>query len=126
MAEEYREALLKKDDYYENCPGCKVDQLKELKKGFPFRDLISIWIVVLCTGKTLISNHFGLEKKPEFWLAACQGEKVVTRLSLNGVWFEAELGGISTSSHLNWPSVSVFGFSHHLHTVYLCSFFDIW
>lgn len=49
MAEEYREALLKKDDYYENCPGCKVDQLKELKKGFPFRDLISIWIVVLCT-----------------------------------------------------------------------------
>ncbi|KAJ6989101.1 protein ZINC INDUCED FACILITATOR-LIKE 1-like [Populus alba x Populus x berolinensis] len=49
MAEEYREALLKKDDYYENCPGCQVDQLKELKKGFPFRDLISIWIVVLCT-----------------------------------------------------------------------------
>lgn len=85
MAEEYREALLKKDDYYENCPGCKVDKLKELKKGFPFRDLISIWIVVLCTGKTLISNHFGLEKKPEFWLAACQGEKVVTRLSLNGL-----------------------------------------
>ncbi|KAG6763345.1 hypothetical protein POTOM_030759 [Populus tomentosa] len=72
MAEEYREALLKKDDYYENCPGCQVDQLKELKKGFPFRDLISIWIVVLCTGKILISNHFGLEKKPESWLAACQ------------------------------------------------------
>lgn len=85
MAEEYREALLKKDDYYENCPGCQVDQLKELKKGFPFRDLISIWIVVLCTGKTLISNHFGLEKKPEFWLAACHVEKVVTRLSLNGL-----------------------------------------
>ncbi|KAF9676481.1 hypothetical protein SADUNF_Sadunf08G0006400 [Salix dunnii] len=49
MAEEYREALLKKDVYYENCPGCKVDQLKELKRGFPFRELISIWIVVLCT-----------------------------------------------------------------------------
>uniref|UniRef100_A0A6N2LRK4 Major facilitator superfamily (MFS) profile domain-containing protein n=1 Tax=Salix viminalis TaxID=40686 RepID=A0A6N2LRK4_SALVM len=46
---EYREALLKKDVYYENCPGCKVDQLKEFKRGFPFRELISIWIVVLCT-----------------------------------------------------------------------------
>ncbi|CAK7325113.1 unnamed protein product [Dovyalis caffra] len=49
MADEYRETLLKNDNYYENCPGCKVDRLKELKRGFPFRELISIWIVVLCT-----------------------------------------------------------------------------
>lgn len=49
MAEEYTEGLLKKT-YYENCPGCKVDQLKELKRGLPIRELFSIWIVVLCTG----------------------------------------------------------------------------
>ncbi|KAJ6989102.1 hypothetical protein NC653_021859 [Populus alba x Populus x berolinensis] len=90
MAEEYREALLKKDDYYENCPGCQVDQLKELKKGFPFRDLISIWIVVLCTGKTLIANHFGLEKKPESWFASCQGENTSNINSLSIPLFHGE------------------------------------
>lgn len=50
MAEEYRETLLKKTQFYENCPGCKVDQQKELQRGLPIRELVSIWIIVLCAG----------------------------------------------------------------------------
>jgi hypothetical protein len=50
MAEGCREGLLKKKNYYENCPGCKVDQYKELRRGLPIRELVSTWIVVLCTG----------------------------------------------------------------------------
>ncbi|XP_021625756.1 protein ZINC INDUCED FACILITATOR-LIKE 1 isoform X2 [Manihot esculenta] len=54
MAQDCREALLKKN-YYENCPGCKVDQLKELRRGLPIRELVSIWIVVLCTALPISS-----------------------------------------------------------------------
>ncbi|KDP27074.1 hypothetical protein JCGZ_22071 [Jatropha curcas] len=54
MAEDYSEALLKKN-YYENCPGCKVDRYKELKKGLPIRELFSIWIVVLGTALPISS-----------------------------------------------------------------------
>ncbi|XVF23368.1 hypothetical protein REPUB_Repub13aG0032200 [Reevesia pubescens] len=54
MAEEYRESLLKKK-YHENCPGCKVDQMKELQRGIPIRQLVSIWIVVLCTALPISS-----------------------------------------------------------------------
>ncbi|XVF23274.1 hypothetical protein REPUB_Repub13aG0022200 [Reevesia pubescens] len=54
MAEEYRESLLKKK-YHENCPGCKVDQIKELQRGIPIRQLVSIWIVVLCTALPISS-----------------------------------------------------------------------
>ncbi|KAI6676714.1 hypothetical protein NL676_037510 [Syzygium grande] len=46
--EEQKEPLLEKH-YYENCPGCKVEKLKESRKGLPIRELVSIWIVVLCT-----------------------------------------------------------------------------
>lgn len=50
--EKLREPFLKNEKrYYENCPGCKVDQLKETKSGLPFTELFSIWIIVLCTGK---------------------------------------------------------------------------
>ncbi|KAJ4720468.1 protein ZINC INDUCED FACILITATOR-LIKE 1-like [Melia azedarach] len=49
MAEEKgREPLLKKR-YYENCSGCKVEQLKELEQGLPIRKLVTIWIVVLAS-----------------------------------------------------------------------------
>ncbi|KAG5150129.1 hypothetical protein JHK82_017010 [Glycine max] len=41
------EPLLKKQ-YYENCPGCKVDRAKELEKDVSIRNLVHIWIVVLC------------------------------------------------------------------------------
>ena len=50
MGEEYRESLLKKK-YYENCPGCKVEQYKAVQRGIPFRELIFTWVIVLCTGK---------------------------------------------------------------------------
>ncbi|KAF8021794.1 hypothetical protein BT93_G2050 [Corymbia citriodora subsp. variegata] len=46
--DEQTEVLLKKR-YYENCPGCKVDKRKESQRGCPIRELVSIWIVVLCT-----------------------------------------------------------------------------
>lgn len=50
--EKLREPFLKNEKrYYENCPGCKVDQLKETKSGLPITELFSIWIIVLCTGK---------------------------------------------------------------------------
>ncbi|CAI8596279.1 unnamed protein product [Vicia faba] len=39
--------LLKKQYYLENCPGCKVDKAKELKKDVTFRNFFNIWIVVL-------------------------------------------------------------------------------
>ncbi|EOY19182.1 Zinc induced facilitator-like 1 isoform 2, partial [Theobroma cacao] len=54
MAQEYREPLLKKK-YHENCPGCKVDQMKELQRGLPLRQLVSIWIVVLCAALPISS-----------------------------------------------------------------------
>ncbi|KAJ7949438.1 Protein ZINC INDUCED FACILITATOR-LIKE 1 [Quillaja saponaria] len=49
MAEELRQPLLTRR-YYENCPGCKVDQAKEVTQGVPIRHLLNIWIIVLsCT-----------------------------------------------------------------------------
>ncbi|XP_031280627.1 protein ZINC INDUCED FACILITATOR-LIKE 1-like, partial [Pistacia vera] len=49
-----KEPLLKRK-YYENCSGCKVEQLKETKRGLPIRELVSIWIVVLCTSLPISS-----------------------------------------------------------------------
>ncbi|CAJ2638645.1 unnamed protein product [Trifolium pratense] len=48
------EALLKKK-YYENCPGCKVDKAKELKTDVSFRNLLNIWMVVLCSALPISS-----------------------------------------------------------------------
>ncbi|KAH7557222.1 hypothetical protein JRO89_XS11G0077600 [Xanthoceras sorbifolium] len=41
--------LLQKN-YYENCPGCKMDRLKEEQSGVPYKNLSYIWLVSLCTG----------------------------------------------------------------------------
>ncbi|XP_059653701.1 protein ZINC INDUCED FACILITATOR-LIKE 1-like isoform X1 [Cornus florida] len=54
MADEHKEPLLK-TYYYENCPGCKTDELKALKRGLPIKELVSIWIVVLCTALPISS-----------------------------------------------------------------------
>ncbi|CAN0839717.1 Protein ZINC INDUCED FACILITATOR-LIKE 1 [Linum grandiflorum] len=54
-AEEYTVPLLKQQHYYENCPGCKVDQHKYLSRGLPIREFLSIWIVVLCTALPISS-----------------------------------------------------------------------
>ncbi|KAL3731838.1 hypothetical protein ACJRO7_028667 [Eucalyptus globulus] len=53
-AEEQEKALLEKY-FHENCPGCKVEKYKESQKGFPIRELLSIWIVVLCTALPISS-----------------------------------------------------------------------
>lgn len=54
MGEDCKEALLEKV-YHENCPGCKVELYKERRRGLPIKDLISIWIVVLCTALPISS-----------------------------------------------------------------------
>jgi hypothetical protein len=54
--EDFGEPLL---HYHENCPGCKVDQAKELKMDVTFRNVSSIWIVVLCSCK-LKQSFFNL------------------------------------------------------------------
>ncbi|KAG4959981.1 hypothetical protein JHK87_036614 [Glycine soja] len=57
MAEEnIRQPLLEKK-YYEDCPGCKVDQAKELSKGqgVSIRNLLIIWMVVLCSALPISS-----------------------------------------------------------------------
>ncbi|KAJ8900036.1 hypothetical protein K2173_024151 [Erythroxylum novogranatense] len=54
MAGGCEEALLKKN-YFENCSGCKVDQVKESRTGLPIKELFSIWIVVLSTALPISS-----------------------------------------------------------------------
>lgn len=46
--------LLKKV-YYDNCPGCKQDQINEVNRGIPIKEFLFIWIVTLCTSKSLAS-----------------------------------------------------------------------
>nr|GMD40223.1 protein ZINC INDUCED FACILITATOR-LIKE 1-like isoform X1 [Ipomoea batatas] len=48
---------MKKEEkcYYENCPGCKVEQQKELHTGIPIKMLLSIWVIVLCTALPISS-----------------------------------------------------------------------
>ncbi|KAK4285263.1 hypothetical protein QN277_001989 [Acacia crassicarpa] len=40
--------LVKKDVYYENCPGCKVDRAKQLNQESPFKYLLYIWMLTMC------------------------------------------------------------------------------
>ncbi|KAF8034932.1 hypothetical protein BT93_C1071 [Corymbia citriodora subsp. variegata] len=54
MAAEEEKLLLGKH-YHENCPGCKVEKYKESRRGLPIRELVSIWIVVLCTALPISS-----------------------------------------------------------------------
>ncbi|KAL3537682.1 hypothetical protein ACH5RR_001048 [Cinchona calisaya] len=53
---ELQEKLLKKH-YYEKCPGCKVDEMKERQRGVPLKQLFTIWSIVLC-GALPISSLF--------------------------------------------------------------------
>lgn len=66
------ETLLKKK-YYENCPGCKVDKAKELKTDVSFRNLLNIWMVVLCSSLPISSlfpylyfMYFYLDKRFQY------------------------------------------------------------
>ena len=56
---ESRNALLETTrEYYENCPGCKIDRLNEEQRGVPYRYLSYIWIVSLCTGASIHAPSF--------------------------------------------------------------------
>ncbi|XP_061351058.1 protein ZINC INDUCED FACILITATOR 1-like [Gastrolobium bilobum] len=57
MEEENVEQPLLKKKYYENCPGCKVDQAKELKSDVSILNLSYIWMAVLC-GTLPVSSLF--------------------------------------------------------------------
>ncbi|KAL4607263.1 hypothetical protein ACB092_09G160200 [Castanea dentata] len=54
---EINEVLLKKDkvEYYENCPGCKIDKLKESSHGLPYKHLFFLFIVVLAAALPISS-----------------------------------------------------------------------
>ncbi|CAH9073333.1 unnamed protein product [Cuscuta epithymum] len=54
----YKEALLEQKaekGYYENCPGCKVEQQKQLQRGVPIKLLIRVWAIVLCSSLPISS-----------------------------------------------------------------------
>ncbi|KAG7012840.1 Protein ZINC INDUCED FACILITATOR-LIKE 1 [Cucurbita argyrosperma subsp. argyrosperma] len=56
MADESRERFLKEEHcYYENCPGCKMERHNRLHRGFPFRHLLLISLIVLVTGLPISS-----------------------------------------------------------------------
>ncbi|KAH0860923.1 hypothetical protein HID58_089184 [Brassica napus] len=56
MAKEYKEALLEKH-YHEGCPGCKVEKMKEVRRGYPYLELSFIWIVILSTSLPISSLY---------------------------------------------------------------------
>ncbi|KAH0931474.1 hypothetical protein HID58_008591, partial [Brassica napus] len=73
-ARKYTECLLENNKYHEHCPGCKVDQMKKSRRGFPFSELLSVWIIVLCTALPISSlfpflyfmiSDFDIAKKEE-------------------------------------------------------------
>ncbi|KAK9070162.1 hypothetical protein SSX86_010562 [Deinandra increscens subsp. villosa] len=41
--------------YHENCPGCKVDRDKRQQTGLPIKELIFVWVVVLCVALPISS-----------------------------------------------------------------------
>lgn len=57
MAEEYKEALLDKQKYHDGCPGCKVEQMKQLRRGYPYLELTFVWIIVLSTCNTFFASQ---------------------------------------------------------------------
>lgn len=58
MAEEGRESLLIKKVYYDNCPGCLVEQRNELQRGLPIKMLVAVWLVVLAAGMSFFDFVF--------------------------------------------------------------------
>ncbi|XXG52737.1 hypothetical protein AAC387_Pa03g0974 [Persea americana] len=47
--------LLEIKVYYENCPGCRQDRVKDDKPGIPFRAFFFVWGVQLCTALPISS-----------------------------------------------------------------------
>lgn len=61
-ADEYRHALLEENPsfYVEGCPGCEVDLRKKSTTRLPVKDLLSMWIVVLCNGNVFLVSNISL------------------------------------------------------------------
>ncbi|WVZ03631.1 hypothetical protein V8G54_024437 [Vigna mungo] len=55
--ENVEQPLLEKKKYYESCPGCKVDEAKELSEGHSvlFTKLFIVWMLVLCASLPISS-----------------------------------------------------------------------
>jgi len=53
-----REPLLEKKQYYEDCPGCKVEQANELNEGVSIIKLLIIWMVVLSASKHYSTSSY--------------------------------------------------------------------
>ncbi|KVH92041.1 Major facilitator superfamily [Cynara cardunculus var. scolymus] len=51
---EFKKPLLNKL-YYEGCPGCNLDQYKELNTGLPIKEVLWIWTVMLCNALPISS-----------------------------------------------------------------------
>ncbi|MCL7034012.1 hypothetical protein MKW94_016240 [Papaver nudicaule] len=83
-----RTGLLSKTEkdvvYYANCPGCRIDQRKATNLGIPYKELVYIWIVVLCAVLPISSlfpylyflvRDFNIAKKEEDigYYAGCVG-----------------------------------------------------
>lgn len=50
------EPLLRKSvTYHEKCPGCKVERLKEMRKGYPLKELTLVGLLVLCNSLPISS-----------------------------------------------------------------------
>ncbi|KAL2326214.1 hypothetical protein Fmac_025272 [Flemingia macrophylla] len=61
MGEDNVKQPLLKRKYYENCPGCKVDRAKEREgQGVPVKNLLIIWMVVLCSFETTVPSDVTL------------------------------------------------------------------
>lgn len=58
MAEEENRESLLKEYYYPDCPGCKVEQRKASQQGFPFRDVLNIWFIVVASCETFFPSLF--------------------------------------------------------------------
>ncbi|KAK6127134.1 hypothetical protein DH2020_039125 [Rehmannia glutinosa] len=53
--EENTEALIKRQDYHENCEACKIEKLKESNSGIPFKLFFYVWIVTLAAALPISS-----------------------------------------------------------------------
>jgi hypothetical protein len=58
-----KEPLLEKKQYYKDCPGCKVEQEKELNQGVSIIKLLIIWMVVLSASKHSLTSCFSILEK---------------------------------------------------------------
>ncbi|XP_045800504.1 protein ZINC INDUCED FACILITATOR-LIKE 1-like isoform X2 [Trifolium pratense] len=96
MSEEHMREPSEEKKYYKDCPGCKVEQSKELNQGLSITNLFIIWAVVLCSrssfmvGRTLTSLLWGM-------ISDRYGRKPVIIFSVFAVVVFNTLFGLSTS-----------------------------